>query len=371
MSFQFIHIQCTARSKPKKNRTGSDAKWTANDIAGEAMRNPLHSPHVKSPLPPVVVHGLDAYAVVAVATARAESSLDPMGRKIRLDTPIMLAGVASNPIPVADLSDPDKEDEYEFWKQETVAFLNKKYGENLLSVIEHKDEKFPHVHFYVVPPVGVGFNAKKLHAGFAAGARAGKNMPLQKQLYSDAMRAFQDSYHLEVAVKCGQARLGPRRARLTRAEWLTQKVTLSKAAKVFQTLNKRIKNTIVAARTKANSIVGEARIQAQSRGLKLGSWFDGMRGNASELVEKYRDAARTAEAKRKEAEAAKVEAERAKKFAVDSKAEAVQKAVADATRPLRVRVEEEWAANEKLNQENRLLTEKLRRRSGLLPTSLI
>lgn len=316
MSFQFIHIQAISRSKPKKAATGSDAKWTVSDIAGEAMRDPLHSPHVKDPHPPVVVLGLDAYKLVSEATTRAEASKDTMGRKIRADTPIMIAGVASHPIEVKDLVDPEKRAEYDFWKKETLSFLQKKYGESLLSVIEHTDEKFPHLHFYVVPEAGVGFNAKKLHDGFKAGEAAGKNSPLQKTLYSDAMRAFQDAYHAQVGVRCGQARIGPRRARLSRSQWLLQKNTLATAARTFQSLQRAIKTRLAAADKVASDVIEMAKIKASSRGLKATAWLAGLVGSAPEVISKLKDRASELEAELQKAkltaQAARIDSQRAK-----------------------------------------------------------
>lgn len=316
MSFQFIHIQCIARSKPKKAATGTDAKWTVSDIAGEAMRVAENSPHVKDPSPPVIVFGIDAFQVVAEAEKRAEASKDVIGRKIRMDTPIMLSGVGSHPIPVSELVDPDKLAQYEFWKLETVKFLQKKYGENLLSVIEHTDEKFPHLHFYVVPETGVGFNAKKLHDGFKAGEAAGKNSPLQKTLYSDAMRAFQDAYHVQVGVKCGQARIGPRRARLSRAQWLLQKTTLATAAKAFQSLQRVIKTRLAAADKVASDLIEKAKIKASSGGLKATAWLAGMVGSAPEVINKLKERASELEAELKKSEltaqAARIDSQRAK-----------------------------------------------------------
>ena len=316
MSFQFIHIQCIARAKPKKVSTGSDTKWTVSDIAGEAMRCPANSPHVKDPRPPNVVFGIDAFQVAAEAEKRAEASKDVMGRKIRLDTPIMLAGVGSHPIPVSELVDPDKLAQYEFWKLETVKFLKKKYGENLLSVIEHLDEKQPHLHFYVVPPAGIGFNAKKFHDGFVAGASAGKNAPLQKDRYNTAMRSFQDDFHKQVGVKCGQARIGPRRARLSRAQWLLQKNTLATAARTFQSLQRAIKTRLAAADKVASDVIEMAKIKAGSRGLKATAWLAGLLGSAPEVISKLKDRASELEAELQKAkltaQAARIDSQRAK-----------------------------------------------------------
>ena len=55
-------------------------------------------------------------------------------------------------------------------------------------------------------------NAKALHYGHKA-----------KKNFIAASKAFQDDYHAQVAIHCGMARLGPKKQRLTRAEWKAQK----------------------------------------------------------------------------------------------------------------------------------------------------
>ena len=84
-----------------------------------------------------------------------------------------------------------------------------KYGDNLRAVVMHNDEEQPHIHFYVYSDTEV--NAKALHYGHKA-----------KKNFIAAAKNFQDDYHAQVAIHCGMARLGPKRQRLTRAEWKAQ-----------------------------------------------------------------------------------------------------------------------------------------------------
>ena len=74
----------------------------------------------------------------------------------------------------------------------------------------HNDEEQPHLHFFVCSDTEV--NAKALHYGHKA-----------KKNFIAASKAFQDDYHAQVAIHCGMARLGPKKQRLTRAEWKAQK----------------------------------------------------------------------------------------------------------------------------------------------------
>ena len=81
----------------------------------------------------------------------------------------------------------------------------------------HNDEEQPHLHFFVCSDTEV--NAKALHYGHKA-----------KKNFIAASKAFQDDYHAQVAIHCGMARLGPKKQRLTRAEWKAQKTHAMKVA---------------------------------------------------------------------------------------------------------------------------------------------
>lgn len=310
MAFQFIHVTTASRSKPKKQAKGKDKKWTVRDIAGEAERDPEHSPHVASPQPPNLLHGISPKEAMAEAERRAEASSDPSGRKIRKDGAIALCGVASHHFTTDELADPAKREEYEHWRSLTLDYLKSKYGGQLLSVVEHTDEKHPHVHFYAVPEAGVGFNAKTLHDGFAAGAGA-TNPAEQKKLYNDAMRAFQDDFHLQVGVRCGQARLGPKRRRMSRADWLQEQQTLQTAADALRKIQRRAEAVINKAKKQAAVIVNDAKAAGEGWGLKIGGVLSAIAGSPSAMIEKLtreRDAAR-AKARSEQEAKAKAEAD--------------------------------------------------------------
>ena len=119
------------------------------------------------------------------------------------------SGVASFPRVEAE-KDPEL---YARWESLTIAYLQGKYGDNLRAVVMHNDEEQPHLHFFVCSDTEV--NAKALHYGHKA-----------KKNFIAASKAFQDDYHAQVAIHCGMARLGPKKQRLTRAEWKAQKSTL-------------------------------------------------------------------------------------------------------------------------------------------------
>ena len=124
---------------------------------------------------------------------------------MREDAAVLLAGVASFPRDAAN-KDPAL---YKKWESLTVEYLQKKYGDNLRAVVMHNDEEHPHLHFYVYSDTEV--NAKMLHDGYKNGSSPGA--------FKKGAQAFQDEYHEQVASRCGLARTGPKRRRLSRAEW--------------------------------------------------------------------------------------------------------------------------------------------------------
>ena len=95
----------------------------------------------------------------------AEKYRDPIGRKMRADAPVLVAGVASFPRVEAE-------------KRPRalcpVGVINNrlspgKYGDNLRAVVMHNDEEQPHLHFFVCSDTEV--NAKALHYGHKAKKR--------------------------------------------------------------------------------------------------------------------------------------------------------------------------------------------------------
>ena len=92
----------------------------------------------------------------------AEKYRDPIGRKMRADAPVLVAGVASFPrveaekrpralCPVGVIN---------------YCLSQGKYGDNLRAVVMHNDEEQPHLHFFVCSDTEV--NAKALHYGHKA-----------------------------------------------------------------------------------------------------------------------------------------------------------------------------------------------------------
>jgi hypothetical protein len=219
--YQFIHIEHYARQAPTKAKT---KKWTAREIADEADRKPSACSHVENPKPPRVLMGMSASEVVDFAEREVEkeaiTAITKAGKKfsrgVRSDVPILLAGVASYPAEGLD---------YEEWRDLSLDWLKKKYGNGLRSVIEHTDEAHPHLHFYVVADKP-SRTRDLYHDGYKeqeAAKKMGMTPHEASGLYRAAMRDWQNSYFESVSLKVGLGRVGPHRKRLSRAEWQEEK----------------------------------------------------------------------------------------------------------------------------------------------------
>jgi hypothetical protein len=169
-----------------------------------------------TPQEPIRVFGCSPSEAVEQAEAWGEQAKDVKGRKLRIDAPVLLAGVISYPREGGD---------WQEFKETALEWLKGEYGDNLVSVVEHQDEKHPHLHFYAVPKPGQAFN--DLHQGRAASAEAkrkGEPKAAQLRAHNKAMRAWQDRVYTGVCRKFGLARLGPKRQRLTRSEYMSRQL---------------------------------------------------------------------------------------------------------------------------------------------------
>jgi hypothetical protein len=219
--YQFVHVEVYARAKTSRKKSA----WTAADIVNEAERRPGNCGHVANPTDPEVLYGtLPSEALEDVEKLIAEQR-DPRGRRIRRDTPCLLAGVASFPIPVGL----GREEEVRSWVRDCVVHLKAEFGSALKSVLLHTDEKFPHLHFYATAPDG---KAKAIHPGHRVAKKAGKGT------FKKAMSAWLDQWYEAVSRRHGMARTGPKRERLSREEWRARQRSaedLAKADKVIET----------------------------------------------------------------------------------------------------------------------------------------
>ncbi|EGR3003613.1 mobilization protein, partial [Vibrio parahaemolyticus] len=139
-SYQFIHIETYARFSSRSNK-----KQSAKAIAEECERTLYANPHIKNPKPYHLLFGMKPSEVVKKAEAQAEKAKDKLGRKLRKDAQILLAGVVSYPVSMSELD--LNCDEFKFWVRANHTFLKEKYGERYKSLVLHTDENYPHCHF--------------------------------------------------------------------------------------------------------------------------------------------------------------------------------------------------------------------------------
>lgn len=217
MSCQFIHEESYARSAAK----GKSGGHSVSSVIAEAVRAPGAHPHVESPLPPTLLFGCPVEAVEALATSYAATVKDAKGRALRVDSPVLLAGVVSAPDTMTDA-------DWLVFKSDSVTALFERYGERLRSVIEHTDEAHRHFHYYCVPLSGQRFDT--LATGRGAKAAAEKDAKTnclkkaqQSKLGNDAYKAerreFQNWFFNRVGMRHGLTRVGPGRRRLSRGQW--------------------------------------------------------------------------------------------------------------------------------------------------------
>jgi len=218
VAFQFVH--CSSYS----------IKSGGAGIAAEAGRKPSHSKHVDDPKPPVLVAGVEPEEAWAEVERRHENARDTVTlkngktaqKRMRKDALVLVAAVASHPARTED-TDTDSP-EFQDWLDRSVAWLTEQHGEPL-SVVLHLDESHPHIHFLAAPDLEAGERIHDIHPGERAKKRVGGREAKKSekdQAYRHAMRGYQNGYHRQVGAYHGLARFGPKRQRLSRAEWQAQ-----------------------------------------------------------------------------------------------------------------------------------------------------
>ena len=224
---QFVHFDLYGMA----SRAGAPAWACVDGITREGARVPGATRHLPYPAEPKLLYGVQPLAAGTIAAERAIEALDAMGRRLRCDGVVLLAAVASYPVPRALVEAPEQmteHDRYRAWLSDAVRWFRKSFGETLLSIVEHVDEDYLHIHAYVVPDVGSDFRLQweAIHPGRAAlrtSIAMGEGKREQRKYYRKAMEGWQDNFHHAVSAKYGHARVGPRRRRLDRTEWLLKR----------------------------------------------------------------------------------------------------------------------------------------------------
>lgn len=231
--YQFFHVETYARISSKNHK-----KQSARGIAKEAERVPEACQHVDSPRPYKLMFGCTPSAAVDLAEKRAKKAKDKLGRKLRKDAQIILAGVASYPVPIAELHPNDEG--LNQWLQLNYKFLRKKYGNKIESIVAHTDERFFHIHFYIIPELDDAgrMNIGQVHDGILARDLVGGKQAKEKmRAYKNAMRALQDDYFESVGKLCGLTREGANKRRLSRSAWKVEQAAAERLASSLKTVD--------------------------------------------------------------------------------------------------------------------------------------
>jgi Fe-S cluster assembly scaffold protein SufB len=224
---QFHHLGGFGRS-PRKNAP----QWSC--IAGitrEGARIPGAANHIKYPRAPKLLYGCSPLEAGRLATERADQAYDHgrRRRRLRRDGIALLAAVASYPVPrhVVE-NDSAEQATYRRWSKMTLDWTIEVFGEHLLSVVEHADENFLHLHYYVVPKLRPDgrLDLHEIHPGRRAkrdAAEVNACKKYQDAAYRSAMARWQDDYWYEVSRNFGHGRYGPKRARVSRMRHMMEK----------------------------------------------------------------------------------------------------------------------------------------------------
>jgi hypothetical protein len=105
----------------------------------------------------------------------------------------------------------------------TVDWLSVTFGVHLASVVEHRDEKHLHLHFYLLPRLQEGgrLDLDEFHPGRrmkAAALEAGASLKDGEAAYRAGMSRLQDDFWWSVSKMFRHRRLGGERGRVSRVE---------------------------------------------------------------------------------------------------------------------------------------------------------
>lgn len=321
--YQFIHYEAYARQ-------GNESKRSLISIAQEADRDTGSHPHVITPQPPEYLLGnsfVDAAQQIVAAADESRVIHGGKPRKLRKDANVGIGLIASHPLSLNDLHAlPEAErlrmiDEVKDWAEDVIMFAQSEFPGQVQVAALHWDESHPHVHVLIgrTEPTD---DFQILHKGEQARKRAqgndrtGKGKKAGNDAYTKEMRRFQDRYHAEVALHHGQARLGPSRRRLTRAQWRKEQAqaeALALAKRDADQVQQQIVSDLEAAAEQAQLIVEANQEEARRQAKRI--------ERERQEAERQRQAAevlrRKAEEEARQAEALKQQAAQAKRVLDD------------------------------------------------------
>jgi len=203
-----------------------------------------YHPHVEAPKPPVPVFGdprgfqqmHDGHVGVRRTPMVKEGQISE--RAIRTDRHTLFTIVASYPTPTTTVKGSSEElARFKRWVNLTVAWVQERYGDQLKTAFAHTDEKYPHLHFWLLPNDPSG-DATCLHPGKVAkretvtrlkaeGTPPREAVKAGNRALKDTMRDWIDDYHRTVGAPLGMRRDGPKRRRLSRSQYMAEQAMLN------------------------------------------------------------------------------------------------------------------------------------------------
>lgn len=260
--YQFIHYEAYAR-------TGNKNKRDLVSIAKEADRAYGNHPHVPDPLPPEYLLGnsfTDTARQIISAANASQAMHSGKPRKLRKDVNVGIGLIASYPLSLKDLntlSEHERDNslcEIREWAYDVLTFAGAEFPGQIQCAALHWDEPYPHLHVMIGSTEPTD-NFQAIHKGEQArkrvqgNDRSAKGKKAGNDAYVKEMRRFQDAFHEEVSLYYGQARLGPKRRRLTRSAWKMEQAQ----AEALANSNRRA----VQVESKIETDLAEAAKQAQ------------------------------------------------------------------------------------------------------------
>lgn len=212
MKHQFLHVEVFG-FKPNRNRRHS--RHGIDGILGEAGRVPGYIPHIKGKPDVRNLYGESFTELRRRLLDIYVSARDQAGRHLRSTASILVSGVVSFPHEWTEfLSQPILNSTYRNWVSQTINWLKVFHGNALRKVVEHRDERFPHLHYFVVPdnePDGIfTLDQAHIHPGRyrkrLVHEQGGSNQEGNIH-YKAGMREMQDDYFASVSSFFGFKRI--------------------------------------------------------------------------------------------------------------------------------------------------------------------
>lgn len=292
----FLHFQTYSR---KANAAGNSVA----QVIAEALRRPDFSAHVENPQPPRVVLGIpatfedDHAAHVEARSTEVKRKGKTYRKGIRTDRHTLATAVASYPLThdqIAAGGDAAAALHRE-WEAATVKWMQDRYGDQVKAVLAHEDESHPHLHFWLLPD-DQDARADTLHPGKvakrlaedearAAGLNDREAVRVGNIALKAAMRDTLEDYWREVGQPLGMTRDGPKRQRLTRAEWKARKEEAMRQAEALRRA-RGAEEVVQDAEARAAVITDEAEARDAETKEKRGKF----NADAREWVERNRKA---------------------------------------------------------------------------------